>query len=375
MPHPPIEPHVAVEAARTEVIQAIYEGVLEDPCWSMLLTRARGATGADYASLVFRRSDAAAMDIEVMSSGFGTAPRRNDELAALLRASRLRYEALTPEQPYRLSDLIQKDKVEHLAYRAYLEKRLLKETVVVRVTEPGVADAWLTLGWAEPGLDSEAVPFLANIAPHLRIAARLRATLEREHTRAGIAGEAIRRLHIGWLTFDQQARVVDLSADVARLLHTIPQLETTTRGHPLKIKERRRATLLGIIASFAAKPDLPPRAIHLVDDPWLDMLVMPIQYRPVSSEIAPVAVGYVRGIGEGGDQRCDLLTQLFSLTDNEARLALAITQGRSIAEAAAELNLALETARNYSKRIYAKTGTRGQADLVRVILASVLALS
>ena len=33
------------------------------------------------------------------------------------------------------------------------------------------------------------------------------------------------------------------------------------------------------------------------------------------------------------------------------------------------------TARNYPKRIYAKMGARGQADVVRFVLTSVLALA
>ena len=69
------------------------------------------------------------------------------------------------------------------------------------------------------------------------------------------------------------------------------------------------------------------------------------------------------------------MKRLFGLTTSEARLAIAMSQGKTITEAAGELNLTTETARNYSKRIYAKTDTRGQADLVRILLASVVALT
>ena len=72
--------------------------------------------------------------------------------------------------------------------------------------------------------------------------------------------------------------------------------------------------------------------------------------------------------------RREQLVDLFGLLPSEARLAWELAQGRTIAEAATELNLTLETARNYSKKIYSKTGARGQVELVRIILTSVLAI-
>ncbi|MFD2136325.1 helix-turn-helix transcriptional regulator [Novosphingobium resinovorum] len=55
----------------------------------------------------------------------------------------------------------------------------------------------------------------------------------------------------------------------------------------------------------------------------------------------------------------------------EAQLAIALNEGQSIAEAAENMGLTLETARNYSKRLYAKLGVRGQAELVRLVSDSV----
>ena len=54
----------------------------------------------------------------------------------------------------------------------------------------------------------------------------------------------------------------------------------------------------------------------------------------------------------------------------EAELAMALSDGLSIAEAASSLGLSLETVRNYSKRLYAKLGVRGRTDLVRLIQRS-----
>ena len=72
---------------------------------------------------------------------------------------------------------------------------------------------------------------------------------------------------------------------------------------------------------------------------------------------------------------CEQLVDMFGLLPSEARLAWLLAQATSIRDAAAALGLSEETARNYSKKIYAKTGASGHAELVRVIMTSVLALS
>lgn len=56
-------------------------------------------------------------------------------------------------------------------------------------------------------------------------------------------------------------------------------------------------------------------------------------------------------------------------------MAVALAEGASIVEAAAMLGITEQTARHYSKRLYAATGTRGQAELVRLVWSSVAALA
>lgn len=64
------------------------------------------------------------------------------------------------------------------------------------------------------------------------------------------------------------------------------------------------------------------------------------------------------------------LLQLYGLTPAESRLAARITEGRSLEEAAAMLNITTQTARGYIKRILCKTGTKRQVELVRLLLLS-----
>ncbi len=66
-----------------------------------------------------------------------------------------------------------------------------------------------------------------------------------------------------------------------------------------------------------------------------------------------------------------LLAALFELTAAEARLAISLVQRGSLSAAAADCGLTDGSARQYLKRIYGKTGTQGQVDLVALILGSV----
>ena len=67
----------------------------------------------------------------------------------------------------------------------------------------------------------------------------------------------------------------------------------------------------------------------------------------------------------------EMISELFGLSPVEADLAIKLAEGASLAEAAGLLNISENTARTYSKRIYSKTGTNRQAELVQLILASV----
>ena len=69
-------------------------------------------------------------------------------------------------------------------------------------------------------------------------------------------------------------------------------------------------------------------------------------------------------------QRHQLLAQLFGLTPQEARLALLLADGSTLAAAAHSLGVAETAARSYSKRIYAKMGIRSQSDIVRMVYRS-----
>jgi len=62
-----------------------------------------------------------------------------------------------------------------------------------------------------------------------------------------------------------------------------------------------------------------------------------------------------------------LLSALFDLSPSEARLAAALAAGRTLRNIAAEMNISFASARTYLGRVFQKTGTHQQSELVALL--------
>ena len=62
---------------------------------------------------------------------------------------------------------------------------------------------------------------------------------------------------------------------------------------------------------------------------------------------------------------------LFQMTPAEARLACLLADGASLDECAIQLGVSRNTARSQLQAVFAKTGTRRQGDLVRLLLTAI----
>lgn len=82
------------------------------------------------------------------------------------------------------------------------------------------------------------------------------------------------------------------------------------------------------------------------------------------SEIIIVATAVAAGAGVPS---AGILGALFDLSPSEARLAADLAAGTSMSAAAASNGIALKSARTYLERIFAKTGTHRQAELVALL--------
>ncbi|MET0241388.1 MAG: hypothetical protein ABW184_15965, partial [Sphingobium sp.] len=344
------------------LIRSLIEGMVEEPLWSTFIHRLRARIGADYTSLVFRPLPEGSPQYRVVHlfSGQDSPPI----VAALYRENLywvdpLPYHAMRPGRVYALDELLSGRDPGHEAYRRQLlEPSGMNMLRMMRVEEPGGVSAWVTASRRTGDFAAADDAVLAALAPFLGAALHAHVAFERERTAASVAQEAIGRLRFGWLTLDGEGTILDMDAQGAGMLASSSLL---MRSHAGRLTARSRdvaAEIAGAIRALAADPAGRPRAVVLSREPWLDMLLVPAPVRSGTARPTPALIAYVHADNWSSEDRYDQLCQLFDLLPSEARLALALSRGMSIAEAAQENGITVESARTYSKRIYAKTGAR-----------------
>jgi len=370
---------MAIIIEDSDIVSAIYDGPFEQPLWSTFLDRLRSALRADYTAIIFRAQDAGTQLPVELVSGKRVAPALRAMWQDELNRSDPRSQALLRDgRVYDLAELLDRvDRPGATTARDLFATSGIGHLRMVRLTEPSGVSAGIYCTRERGEFTSAESAVLGKAAPHLRRALRSHIALEREKNRFTIASEVVERLNFGWIALNPQGCVTETSPEAARVLQHGRGLKTARNGRLLAVDPAADRRLSAAIRLLAAPPEASARtqAINVSQDPWMELLLTRAHRDGQLLSGAPAVIAYLQGDSRSDADRHVQIAQLFGLLPSEARLALALSRGLSIADAAQTLGLTLETARNYSKKIYAKTGTRGQSDLVRLILTSVLALA
>lgn len=139
---------------------------------------------------------------------------------------------------------------------------------------------------------------------------------------------------------------------------------------PIRIKNKRldgdRSVALKALVQRAAVEGT--RAFGRFEHPerLLEVCAMPLQPRDGYRHGSGWAMLLVRDVQTEREVDLDYLASMYGLTVTEARLTRALCNGATVQEAAERMKISPETVRTHLKRIYKKTGSRGQLDLVRL---------
>jgi len=223
----------------------------------------------------------------------------------------------------------------------------------------------------------EKIRLCCTLAPHLRSAVQMRRQLALLEVERNAALEVLDRLPTAVLLCDESGTPVIVNGAAREILASSDGL--LLRGGKLAARRQSETDALERLIGGAAKAargaggssggTLPvSRASGLRP---FSVLVTPMRapssvpgHRRIA---AALFISDPESVILANEER---LLQLYGLTRAESRLAAKITEGRSLEEAAAALNITTQTARGYIKRILCKTGTKRQVELVRLLLLS-----
>lgn len=361
------------------LLEALIEGTTGNPPWAAFLDRLRAGIGADYTSIVFRPMPLGTPQTRVVHIASGhQAPPLIAQLYRedLYKEDPLPYFALDEGRIYALGELLNTGDPAHEKYRRnFVEPSGMNVLRIVRVREASGLSAWLTVSRRRDAFDAHETALLTALVPLFRAALTSHVAMERERIKAVVAAEAIRRMNYGWITLDAGGRIIDADVQAERIMAQSEVIMRSRSGHLAAASSAVMRELTEALAHVTAGGAARPRAIVFNRDPWTDMLLVPAPLADGATGAAPAAIAYIHAETLTSADRCEQLCQIFDLIPCEARLALALSVGMTITEAAAALGLTIESARTYSKRIYAKTGARGRTDLVRFIHRSVATIA
>jgi DNA-binding CsgD family transcriptional regulator/PAS domain-containing protein len=223
--------------------------------------------------------------------------------------------------------------------------------------------------------DSTETDVIRRLLPHLRRAVQIRANLSRMEARQRALEDLIDGLLVGVVLLNDAGEVIHANAAARRIDRLEDGLQirrgrlSAASSTDDRVLRQAIATAIGIanrtslegggVLRIRRPSRARPFSVLVTPGPGVD------SQSPFSFASALVVIGDPDAGPACGP---DLAAHLYGLTPAEARLAHAIARGESLETYAETQGIALSTARWTTKQVLAKTGSRRQADLVRLLL-------
>jgi len=213
------------------------------------------------------------------------------------------------------------------------------------------------------------------LLPHIRQAVQIHDRLGNLRATEQALADVLERLTQGVFVIDARGRVLFANKAGRLIVRQRDGLSLVSDGLEARVpSERVKLRALISRAVMASKGEtLRATAAMSVSRPSmkqaLSVLVTPLRL-PVNHGDVPAATVFVSDPECAQDPDMRGAQAAYGLSPAEARVAAALAVGESVQRAADRLCLSRDTARWHLKRIYRKTRTTGQPDLVKLILSS-----
>jgi DNA-binding CsgD family transcriptional regulator len=366
------------EAQANRLVGRIYEAALSPARWSGVLDELRGTLNG--AAFQLYTIDSATRDV-VQQWDSGLPQQFTDEYRAYYSKLSERNDLLLRDPSLSVIydrmffDEAEMDRSEMYRWRAGFDFRYFVGGQLLR-TDSTLSMAALQRSKQQGHATQLEIEAFAAIQTHLGRALRIQARLATLEQESSSAWTAIEGASFGIVVLTGDRRIWRCNREAERIMMEGGEID----GQDGKLVARRsidNAALQRLIAgavetahghgdggggSMALAKRSGPRPYAV--------LVAPVPERAALLSLGgPAAVVLLTDPDHAPETPAQLLRRVYGLTRKEAQLALALTGGASLADAAQDLRIAEGTARRHLAAIFARTGLHRQAELVRLILS------
>lgn len=232
--------------------------------------------------------------------------------------------------------------------------------------------------------DRERISLTESLMPHLHLAGAINRRYESMRAVSTAVMNRFERYHVGVAMVDEDGALQYCNEAARRIFEHADGLRVDGDGHITASEPVETCQLLQSVREHIHS-DLPdghfaPRLLRISRGQGGSPLSVAFSpYRGGSSPVmrcgsAGHAVMMIYNPDRPPVERTDVITQIHGLSTQESALVCAIAAGESLEDIATESKRSLEAVRSQLKRVFRKTGTSRQTELVKLVLSGPAAM-
>jgi DNA-binding CsgD family transcriptional regulator len=372
---------------RLSATERLFEAVADEQCLRPALGEMTALLGADIGAMTMGRPGGGArrqfttelVDGNTPTGRCGT-PRRT---LAVLDPYRNRLLQRPPGRLYASHELLPREQLEQSTfYRDWLAAAPVRAGCLGYVDVQAGEVCTLAFGRFEErpgsaGFEPEAIAAVEQLMPHLQRVCRLHHQLDSLSAVSTAVMNRYERYSVGVLVVDVEGRVVFRNEAAAHHFARADGLRE--QGGYLDVEEAQESAALmqAIRENLESDPQsstVRPRLFTVARHDGAPLSVAVSPYRPGGNGGPGYAVLMVYDPDRPPLQRSAVIQSLYGLSERESDLVCALSAGESLEGFAERSARSLESVRSQLKRIYRKTGTSRQTELVKLVLSGPAAM-
>jgi DNA-binding CsgD family transcriptional regulator len=217
-----------------------------------------------------------------------------------------------------------------------------------------------------------------HLIPHLQRAFQLHRRLVDMRTEYELAVDALDRVPVGILLLDGKGKALLVNRSAREILSARDGLALQNDGLHAATPEQTNALrrLISQALATGIGRGLGSGGVLAVSRPSFrrpfSLFISPLRAEQSAfGEPGAVVAVFISDPERKPETSPEVLQRLYGFTAAESRVAEKLMQGESVAEAAEELHVSVNTARTHVKSMFDKTDTHRHRELLRILLSSV----